>query len=110
MSTKTPASLKRLIACSILYVGLSLVAIAIAIADSRPAGFVGLSTGLPVMQDFLYGMGTAMSPPLYYLLAQVVLTIFAARRDRWGGVGVVGLVIFGLCSVIGALGEPILLE
>ena len=56
-------------------------------------------------------MGTAMSPPLYWLMAQVALTILAPRRDRWGGVGVVGLAIFfGLLNGISALGEPINLE
>ena len=110
MGTRTSATLRRLIACSVVYIVWSLIATAIAIAENRPAGFAGLSTGLPAMQDFLYGMGTAMSPPLYYLLAQVVLTILTPRRDRWGGVGVGGLALFGLFSVIGALGEPILLE
>ena len=43
------------------------------------------------------------------LIALAILTLLAPRRDRWGGVGVVGLAIFGLCKVIGALGEPILL-
>lgn len=78
--------------------------------ENRPAEFGGLQTGLPVVQDFLYGMGTAMSPPFYYLVTQVVLTMLALRRDRWGRVGILGLVIFGLISVVGALGEPILLE
>lgn len=41
------------------------------------------------------------------MIAQVVLTILAPRRDRWGGVGVIGLAIFGLLSGIGVLGEPI---
>jgi hypothetical protein len=86
------------------------MAAAVAIAANRPAGFAGLSTGLPVVRDFLYGMGTAMSPPLYYLVVQLILTLFAFRRDRWGRRGVLGLALFGLFSVIGALGEPILLE
>lgn len=32
------------------------------------------------------------------------------RRDRWGRRSVLGLAVLGLLSVIGALGEPILLE
>ena len=109
LSTRIPSTLKRLIVCSVLYVVLALIATVVAISENRPAEFGGSSTGLPVVQDFLYGMGTAMSPPLYHLIAQVALTILAPRRDRWGGVGVVGLAIFGL-SGIGALGEPIILE
>jgi hypothetical protein len=55
-------------------------------------------------------MGTGMSPPLLHLILQVAFTILAPRRDRWGGVGVVGLAIFGLLTVIGAIFEPINLE
>lgn len=107
MNVKTPKPLGRLIASSILYVVLALIATGIAFAENRPAQFGGSRTGLPVVQDFLYGQGTAMSPPLYWLIAQIVLTILAPRRSLWGAVGVVGLALFGLLSGIGALGEPI---
>lgn len=110
MSTNTNTTLRRLIACSIVYLVWSLIATGIAIAAGRPAGFAGLSTRLPALQDFFYGMGTAMSPPFYYLVVQLVFTVIAPRCDRWGGVGVAGLTLFGLFSVIGALGEPILFE
>jgi len=43
-------------------------------------------------------------------MVQVAFTMLAPRRDRWGGVGVVGLAIFGLLTVIGAIFEPINLE
>ena len=109
MNSITPSTLMRLIACSVLYVVWASMAAIVAIAENRAGALAGFSTGLPVMQDFLYGMGTAMSPPLYWLMTQVALTILAPRRDRWGGIGVVGLAIFGL-SGIGALGEPINLE
>jgi hypothetical protein len=110
MSSTSPTTLRRLVASSILYIVIALIATGIALVENRPAEFGGSSTGLPVVQDFLYGRGTAMSPPLYWLIAQIVLTVFAARHDRWGAVGVVGLAIFGLLSGIGALGEPIILE
>jgi len=51
-----------------------------------------------------------MSPPLYWLIAQAILTVLAPRRDRWGTAGVAGLIVAGLLSsVFGAL-EPIVLE
>jgi hypothetical protein len=86
------------------------IAAVVAIAENRPGEFVGFSTGLPPLQNFLYGMGTGMSPPLLHLMVQVAFTMLAPRRDRWGGVGVVGLAIFGLLTVIGAIFEPINLE
>jgi hypothetical protein len=73
---------------------------------ARSAAFGGSSSGLPVVQDFLYGKGTAMAQPLYWLIAQIVLTVLAPRRGLWGAVGIMGLAIFGLLSGIGALGEP----
>ena len=110
MSTITPSTLKRLIACSVLYVVWASLAAVVAIAENRAGEFAGFSTGLPALQNFLYGMGTGMSPGLLHLIAQVALTILAPRGDRWGGVGVVGLAIFGFLTVNGALWEPINLE
>jgi hypothetical protein len=110
MSAVTPSTLKRLIACSVLYVVWASIAAVVAIAENRTGEFAGFSTGLPALQNFLYGMGTGMSPPLLHLIVQVVFTILAPRRDRWGELGVVGLAIFGLLTVIGAIFEPINLE
>lgn len=105
-----PTTLKRLITSSVLYMVIALIGAVIAIIENRPANAGGFSTGLPVMQDFLYGNGTAMSPPLYMLVAQTIFTILAPRRDRWGTFGVGGLTIAGLLFGIGALVEPILSE
>ena len=105
-----PSTLKRLIACSVLYVVWASIAAVVAITENRPGEFAGFSTGLPPLQNFLYGMGTGMSPPLLHLGVQVAFTMLAPRRDRWGGVGVVGLAIFGLLTVIGAIFEPINLD
>ena len=110
MSAITPSTLKRLIACSVLYVVWASIAAVVAIAENRAGEFAGFSTGLPALQNFLYGMGTGMSPPLLHLIVQVAFTILTPRRDRWGWVGVVGLAIFGLLTVIGAIFEPINLE
>ncbi len=46
----------------------------------------------------------------YIICWHKVLTILVSRRDHWRGVGVVGLTLFGFFSMIGALGEPILIE
>jgi hypothetical protein len=105
-----PTILKRLITSSILYMVFALIGAVIAIMENRPAEAGGFSTGLPVLRDFLYGNGTAMSPPLYMLIALALFTVLAPRRDRWGAVGVGGLTIAGLLFGVGALVEPILLE
>jgi hypothetical protein len=110
MKAVTQKTLKRLSASSILYIIFALVGAGVAIRENRPSDPGGWSTGLPALQDFLYGNGTAMSPPLYMIIAVAVLTLLALRRDRWGKVGVGGLTICGLLFSIGALVEPILFE
>ena len=105
-----PITIKRLITSSLLYMVIAVIGAVVAIAENRPANAGGFSTGLPVLQDFLYGNGTAMSPPLYMLVAQAIFTVLALRRDRWGTFGVGGLTIAGLLFGVGMLVEPILLE
>lgn len=109
MNTKTPTTLKRLITSSVLYIVIALIAAAVAIKENLPAQPLGenTGTGLPVLQDFLYGNGTAMSPGLTWLTAQAILTFLALRKGRWGTIGVAGLTLFGLLSGVFSLTEPI---
>lgn len=106
----TPTVLKRLHAASIAYIVWALISNGVAIALNRPAEFGGSSSGLPVMQDFLYGMGTALGPPLYWLAAQAFFHWLSTRAGRARTVGVIALAIAGLLTFTGALGEPITLE
>ena len=107
MTAETPATLKRLSISVILYMVNALIAGLVAMAQDLPAQFAGSSTGLTATQDFVYGMGTALSPPLYLLAIQITLLRLARRRDLWGKVGVGGLTVIGLITCFGALGEPI---
>lgn len=105
-----PVTLSRLTQASYTYIAVAVGAAAVAIIQDRPAGFGGMSTGLPVLQDFLYGLGTALSPPLYWLIAQFLLTRLSLRSGLRGMVGVIALTLFGLLLGIGALGEPVTYE
>jgi hypothetical protein len=114
MSTKanTPIKLKRLVLSSILYLICASLGAVVAIVLDRPAQFGGSTSGLPVVQDFIFGMGTAMSPPLlWWMVPQGLLTWLAwnqmNRRSTWG---VIGLTLFGATTFIGAVGEPITYE
>jgi hypothetical protein len=107
-----PIKLKRLVQSSILYLIWVSIGAVVAIVSNRPAQFGGTTSGLPVAQDFLYGTGTALSPPLLgWMVPQALLTWLAwnqtNRRSTWG---VIGLTLFGACVFIGALGEPITYE
>jgi hypothetical protein len=113
MPTKvnTDIKLKRLVQASILSLIWGSIATAVAIVLNRPAQFGGSTSGLPVVQDFIYGMGTALSAPLVWMVAQALLTWLAwnqrNRRSTWG---VIGLALFGATTFIGTLGEPITYE
>ena len=113
-STKvnTDIKLKRLVQASILSLIWGSIATAVAIVLNLPAQFGGSTSGLPVAQDFIYGMGTALGPPLlWWMVPQALLTWLAwnqmNRRSTWG---VIGLTLFGAATFIGALGEPITYE
>jgi len=82
----------------------------LAITHNLPARFGGLLSGNDVAGDFLLVNGTALSPDLALLLAQLVLTGCALGRGRIGMVGVIGLTVLGACYTLGQLGEPITLH
>jgi hypothetical protein len=72
-----------------------------------PAAFGGLSTGLSVTNDFLIGFGTALSPPLWWMLAQAFFTARAARSAAATRPTIGALTAIGAVECIGALGEPV---
>jgi len=92
-----------------VYVAWATVAAIVAIIQNRPAGFAGQSSGLSVGKDYLLGMGTALSPPLWWIAIQLLFTRWLGRPDRWRRIGVYGLIVFGICECLGASGEPITL-
>src|SRR5262245_48694837 len=75
-----------------------------------PAGFGGMSSGLSVTNDFLIGMGTALSPPLWWMLAQAFFTLRVARTAGRSRGSIIALIAFGAMECIGALGEPVTLQ
>jgi hypothetical protein len=105
---RTSGTLKRLIITSIVYILVALIAGAIAVSRNLPAQPLGegSGSGRPVLQEFLYGNGTAISPGLPWLALQAVLTFIASRKFRWSIVGVIGLALSGLLTGIFAMTEP----
>jgi hypothetical protein len=110
MNNRTQTNRKWLTISSVFYTVFALIGAGVAISENRPSDAGGWSTGLSTLQDFLYGNGTAMSPPLYMIVAVVIFTLLMPRSDRWGTVSVGGLTIFGLLFGIGMLVEPIVPE
>ena len=82
----------------------------VAIVRNMPAAFGGLSTGLSVTNDFLIGFGTALSPPLWWMLAQAFFAARAARSAAATRPTIGALTAIGAVECIGALGEPVTLQ
>jgi hypothetical protein len=108
MNSATPATLKRLVNSSVLYIVISIIAGIFAVQANLPAQPMGegSGSGKPVLQDFLFGGGTAMSPGIPWLIAQVILTALTFRKNSLGTVGVLGLSFHALLSGIFSVTEP----
>lgn len=103
-------STKALVLASVSYLISASLGAALAIATHLPAGFGGLLHGNDVARDFLLLNGTALSPDLAMLVAQLVFTVCALRPGLTGMIGVIGLTILGAAYTLGQLGEPIVLH
>lgn len=80
---------------------------AVAIDRDLPAGFLGMSTGLAARDDFLFGFGTALSPPLWFVMLFTLAMLLSTREDRWRRRAIAVLAVAGAIVFVGQLGEPI---
>jgi hypothetical protein len=96
-----------LIIASILYLFIAVIGTLIAVRQNLPSRtFIpAFITGKPALEDFLTGNGTALSPPLYLCLVEVVLVVLACLPNRSAMIGIVGLTILGTIYLCGILVE-----
>lgn len=92
-----------LVFASILYLLIAVVGTLIATRENLPSQtFIpAFITGKPALEDFLTGNGTALSPPLYLCLFEVLLLVVACLPNRLAMVGIVGLTILGAIFLFG---------
>jgi hypothetical protein len=107
MDRADPHDVSRPASVSLVYLGWAGIAAAVAIARNLPAGFAGTQTGLSAARDFLFGMGTALSPPIWWMAAQAACVALAMRSASRRRTFTIGLIAFGISEFVGALGEPI---
>jgi hypothetical protein len=88
------------------YITWSLVATAVAISRDLPAAFSGWSSGLSASRDFGYGIGTALSPPLWWLIGLGVVSWWSGREGA-GRRATITLGVLLLLNALGAIGEPV---
>jgi hypothetical protein len=103
-------SLRLLIVWSLCYLAGSVAGAILSISQHLPARFGGILSGNDVAMDFLTFNGTALSPALFMLLAQVAFMVLALGSGRGRRVGIIGLTVLGALYVLGQLGEPIAVE
>ncbi len=96
----------RLVSISICYLLIAQIGSALAVIENLPAEFGGLLHGKVVLNDFVSGLGTAISPPLIMLVIQVLFMILLLRQDSLKRIGAGGLMVLGALYFVGQAGEP----
>lgn len=81
---ETPPSLSRFVISALFFPVFSIMAALIALAEQMEPQFLGIKTGLDLMSNFLFGVGTALSPPLTLLALFVPLVWFGRSRSNSG--------------------------
>ena len=80
----------------------------VAVKEGLPAEWVAdLYVGRDASAEFFKGGGTALSPGLPMMVAQVLFTVLSTRSGKAGKSGAVGLTLLGTGGTIGVLAETI---
>lgn len=87
-------------------VTLQVVGAILAIQQRMAYGFGGQGDPNRVAYDFLFGNGTAESPPVVFLALIVLAGLLAAVRGRASVIGCVAIAVLSVVSTIGLFGEP----
>jgi hypothetical protein len=80
------------------------VSAVVSVAARWPAQFGGPGNPNNVAREFR-SRGTALAPPLWEMVALVVFVFLARSNRRWGTLGVVGLCLLAVLTLVGSLGE-----
>ncbi len=105
--TRSRSLKKGLIASSMLYLLSASTGARIAIDEDIRGQFLGKCSENMPQEDFVRGMGTALSPGVKMLVAQMAATLLAGRRGVIGKVGVLILTLLGGAATVGMLGEAV---
>ncbi len=103
-------SLFWLLLSSIFYLVSASIGTLVAFQQNLTANFGGILQSKDILSDFLIINGTALSPPLPFLIIQLLFTILITRKGKSVTIGVIGLVVMGAIYTPAQVGEPILLK
>jgi hypothetical protein len=104
---QNPKSPSGLIRASMLYLLSASTGARIAIDEDIRGQFLGRCSENMPQEDFVRGMGTALSPGVKMLVAQMAATALAGRRGFLGRIGVAALTLLGAAATLGMLGEAV---
>ncbi len=86
------------------------IAVVVLAAASLVAGwphqFGGSGSRQHMLSDFV-SSGTATAPPLFILVIFGVVAFAVGRRDRWGTVALLVLLVLAVLMAVGSLGEAL---
>ena len=97
-----------LLVVALLTLANSILGAVVSLQRGEGVGWLGIDTGLSTSGDFLYGLGTSIAPPLWFLV--LFVAAMWASATRAGGarrLGVWALTLAGFAILIGTLGEPL---
>ena len=89
-----------------IYVFVCLITTAVAVNANMKAEFNHWHTNLTVLNDFIYGIGTALSPPLIVLLAYVILIDFTFKHTITARVSLLLIVLLSIENTLMAVSQP----
>jgi len=98
----------RLPISAVLVLLVASIGAAISIVARMPYEVGGKGDPNTVLQDFISGGGTALSPPLAPMVLMALCILLSPGRRWWGIVGIVGAVLLGLVFLVAGIQEPVL--
>jgi len=98
---------RRFVYLSWLYVTFSILTTLVSVNFNIKAQVMDWQSNLPVLKDFLYGIGTALSPPLIMLVLLIVLVDLTFKHNLVAKFSLVVIVIVSLLNSVAAIFQPI---
>jgi hypothetical protein len=95
---------RRLVSVSALIFVVWVVGTVVSIVAGWPAQIGGPGNPNDVAGEYL-SRGTVLSPPLFLMVALIVFILLVPNHRWWGMLGVVGLCLLAVVTLIGSLGE-----
>ena len=97
---------RRLVSVSVLICVVWVVGTVVSVVAKWPSQALGPGNPNNVAGELL-SRGTPLSPPLPMMVAFVVLVILVPSRKWWGMLGVVGLCLLAVLTLLGHLAEAL---